>query len=251
MVYAQIAMAAGGAISSYLAAGKAEKAARARFEAEQKRLEAELEQSKDRTSRQLGKLERFTENLQREGSHRDTFMEQAVMAGTRRSTAAETERQQGAAGMTGAGRIRSAQMVAGAQAQGLLAVESTRQQRERELNQLVSQNMAQAAQISQAGYAVEQQTRSQITAARTNLMMAQEQASARKTGALISGFAGMAAAGIEAYGGDTTKVTDEATKRAEELSAVDKKVRGMASDMGGFYQQPTWYNPWSWDSQRD
>jgi len=251
MVYAQIAMAAGGAISSYLAAGKAEKAARKRFQEEEERLQNELELSSNRTNIELAELKSYTRQLRGQAGKRDTFMEQAVMAGTRRSTAAETERQQGAAGMTGAGRIRSAQMVAGAQAQGLLAVESTRQQRERELNQLVSQNMAQAAQISQAGYAVEQQTRSQITAARTNLMMAQEQASARKTGALISGFAGMAAAGIEAYGGDTTKVTDEATKRAEELSAVDKKVRGMASDMGGFYQQPTWYNPWSWDSQRD
>ena len=227
MAYTQIALAAGSALATYLTASKAEKAARRRFETEQERLNQRLKDSEYQTSSQLSKLEHHTDTLRGQAGERDPFMEQAILAGTRRGTEAETTRQQQAAGLTGAARVRTAQMVAGAQAQGLLAQESARQQREQQLNQLVSSNLAQAAQISQAGYAVEQQTRTQLAAARANLTAQMEAASAQKTGALMSGMAGMAAAGMQGMATSTEAATT--AKRGSIFSnyeGVPKTIRG-------------------------
>ena len=235
MVYTQIALAAGGALASYLTASSAERAAQERAEAERKRLEEEAQEVGNRTSTQLAKLEGETNRLRRSRG-RDALMEAAVMQGGRQQTQAQIGQQRQAAGLTGAARIRSAQMVAGAQAQGLLAVESARQQREQQLNQLISGNLAKAAQISQAGYAVEQQTRAQLSAARANLTAQMEAASAQKTGALISGFAGMAAAGIEHISTlpDTDDVVDIVKKVDPKVIAENqaKIGRGMSA-LGG------------------
>ena len=277
-MWLQIGMAAAGAYASWSQASKAKRRAEKQFDIERRRIELLMQQSKAGVSKELSDLSRFTRGLKVEKSQRDEFMEQAILAGGRRAAAAEGERQQAAAGIGGAARLRTGSAVAEAQAQGLLAVESSRIQREQELNKLISQNLAQAAEISQRGFQIEQNTKTQLMAARANLAAQQAEAEAQQSGAITSGLTGMAMAALSAKPTTTDSDIDFDWKPSRALgsfeavnpfSAPDMETMGgwkwgsggwqsglgthisggMSGSGSGGYRTggSNWWNPTSWD----
>ena len=165
-----------------IAAGKEQKKAIARAEAANKkelaRLEKERKELKAKELKQEKEAKAAAERLKREeeqakrplteavegskiaAAARDPFMETAVQEGAYQQTAAATRQAELAAGGVGAGgRVRSAARTqAGAAAQGLLARESMRIQRNRELNQAISAGASQLANISMAGIRTREQS---------------------------------------------------------------------------------------------
>ena len=165
-----------------IAAGKEQKKAIARAEAANKkelaRLAKERKELKAKELKQEKEAKAAAERLKREeeqakrplteavegskiaAAARDPFMETAVQEGAYQQTAAATRQAELAAGGVGAGgRVRSAARTqAGAAAQGLLARESMRIQRNRELNQAISAGASQLANISMAGIRTREQS---------------------------------------------------------------------------------------------